>query len=400
MAHERLRPQFLFDEEKIKQLKQLAPECFEDGKINFETLRQNLGDWAQDEEDKDLEHFGLFWPGKRDARRIAALPPQGTLEPKYGEGLKADGTPDSDGVNDSKNIFIEGENLEVLKILQKSYAGKIKMIYIDPPYNTGKDFIYDDNFTEPVQEYLRRTGQTDEEGKPLTTNKLSDGRFHSKWLSMMYPRIKLAHRLLKSEGVMFISIGDNEFNHLKSLLDETFGPENFIATFIWNTDGHTDNQLEVKVNHEYILCYQRDCSYTALNSIIDPNTRKESNLHKGYAENSITKNGPKNPPSEITLPKGFPCVAKTLSLPKTKVPKAYFVEVGELGHINREVTKKYNVTYPVRLNDLEVKNGKLVKDLRVFAGWASADKLKAFIDGNFQPLIENDGETTFYLSSN
>ncbi len=206
MAHERLRPQFLFDEEKIRQLKQIAPECFEDGKINFETLRQNLGDWAQDDEEKDLEHFGLFWPGKRDARRIASIPPQGTLEPVYGEGLKADGTPDTDGVNDSKNIFIEGENLDVLKILQKSYAGKIKMIYIDPPYNTGNDFVYDDDFTEPLQEYLRRTGQVDEEGKPLTTNKRSDGRFHSKWLSMMYPRLTLARNLLSTDGLIFISI--------------------------------------------------------------------------------------------------------------------------------------------------------------------------------------------------
>ena len=107
-------------------MKQIVPECFEDGKINFETLRQNLGDWAQDEGDDELEHFGLFWPGKKDARKIAAIPPEGTLEPVYGEGLKADGTPDDDGVNDSKNIFIEGENLEVLKILQKSYANKVR----------------------------------------------------------------------------------------------------------------------------------------------------------------------------------------------------------------------------------------------------------------------------------
>lgn len=140
MSHEKLRPEFLFDELKIEKLKQIAPECIEDGKINFETLKQNLGEWAQDE-DGEVEHFGLFWPGKKDARRIAAIPPEGTLVPVYGEGLKTDGTPDKDGVNDSKNIFIEGENLEVLKILQKSYAGKIKMIYIDPPYNTGNDFL-------------------------------------------------------------------------------------------------------------------------------------------------------------------------------------------------------------------------------------------------------------------
>lgn len=259
MAHERLRPQFLFDEEKIKQMKQLAPECFEDGKINFETLRQNLGDWAQDEEDKDLEHFGLFWPGKRDARRIAALPPQGTLEPVYGEGLKADGTPDTDGVNDSKNIFIEGENLEVLKILQKSYAGKIKMIYIDPPYNTGNDFVYDDDFTEPLQEYLRRTGQVDEEGKPLTTNKRSDGRFHSKWLSMMYPRLKVARNLLRDDGVIFISIDDNEVHNLRIMLNEIFGEENFVGELVWKKKyiggKHARHFVDL---HEYVLVYSKD----------------------------------------------------------------------------------------------------------------------------------------------
>jgi adenine-specific DNA-methyltransferase len=399
MAHERIKPEFLFDEEKIKQLKQIAPECFEDGKLNFETLRQNLGDWVQEDEDGELEHFGLFWPGKKDARRIAATPPEGTLEPVYGEGLKADGTPDDDGVNDSKNIFIEGENLEVLKILQKSYANKIKMIYIDPPYNTGKDFVYDDVFTETLNDYLKRTGQVDEEGRALTTNKKSDGRFHSKWLSMMYPRLRLARNLLKEDGVIFVSIGDNEIQNLKNLLNEIFGEENFVGNFIWNTDGHTDNQLEVKTNHEYILCYQKDSTSRSLNNVIDPNTRAESNLHKGFAENSITKNGPKNPPSKIVLKKGFPCIVNSLDLPKSKVANDFFEEVKSTGHINREITKKYNATYPVRLDDIKVRNGKLTEDVEVFAGWANANKLKAFIQNNFEELVEEDGEITFYLSS-
>lgn len=258
MAHERIRPEFSFDEEKIKQLKQIAPECFEDGKINFETLRQNLGDWTQDEEDNELEHFGLFWPGKKDARRLASIPPEGTLEPVYGEGLKADGRPDEDGINDSKNIFIEGENLEVLKILQKSYANKIKMIYIDPPYNTGNDFVYDDDFTEPLQEYLRRTGQIDEEGKPMTTNKRSDGRFHSKWLSMIYPRLRLARNLLKDDGVIFVSIDDNEVHNLRALMNEVFGEENYISTIsvINNFKGRSDDKY-VATGHEYLLVYQK-----------------------------------------------------------------------------------------------------------------------------------------------
>ena len=256
MAHEKLRPEYVFDEEKITQLRQLAPECFEDGKINFTTLSQNLGDWRQDEEDPELEHFGLFWPGKRDARKAAAIPPEGTLEPVWGDGLKADGTPDTDGVNDSKNIFIEGENLEVLKLLQKSYAGKIKMIYIDPPYNTGNDFVYDDDFTEPLQEYLRRTGQVDEEGRAMTTNKRSDGRFHSKWLSMMYPRLRLARNLLREDGVIFVSIDDNEVHNLRAIMNEIFGEENFVAQFVWN-GGRKNDSKKVSVGHEYILSFEK-----------------------------------------------------------------------------------------------------------------------------------------------
>lgn len=399
MAHERLRPQYFFDQDRIDQLKQIAPECFEDGKINFETLRQNLGDWTQNEEDPELEHFGIFWPGKREARRAAALPPQGALEPVWGDGLKADGTPDIDGENDSKNIFIEGENLEVLKLLQKSYANKIKMIYIDPPYNTGKDFIYDDNFTEPIQEYLKRTGQLDSDNKPWTTNKKSDGRFHSKWLSMIYPRIKLAKNLLTHDGVIFVSIDDHEYNNLKSIMDEIFGAENFIANFIWNTDGHTDNQLEVKINHEYILAYKRNQNASVFNHIIDPNTRKESNLHKGFAENSITKNGHANPPSRVLLKKGFPCIVEELDLPKSKIDQNYFDEVDRIGHINREITKKYFATYPIRLNDIKVRNGILQNDVEVYSGWANVNKLKEFIDKGFKPILESDGNITFYLSS-
>jgi adenine-specific DNA-methyltransferase len=158
-------------------------------------------------------------------------------------------------VNDSKNIFIEGENLEVLKILQKSYAGKIKMIYIDPPYNTGNDFVYDDDFTEPLQEYLRRTGQVDEEGKPLTTNKRSDGRFHSKWLSMMYPRLRLARNLLRDDGVIFISIDDNEVHNLRSLMDELFGEENFNGTLVVKSTPNARNYGQIGKMHEYCLMY-------------------------------------------------------------------------------------------------------------------------------------------------
>lgn len=247
MPIEKLIPKFIFDEERIKQLKQIAPEAFADGKINWETLRESLG--GQLEEDgQDEEHFGLFWPGKRDARKIAALPSTGALVPDYGEGIEEDKT---------RNIFIEGENLEVLKLLQKSYADKIKLIYIDPPYNTGNDFVYEDDFKEPLDEYLRRTGQLDEEGKPFSTNSKTDGRFHSKWLSMMYPRLRLARNLLRNDGVIFISIDNNEMHNLKAICNEIFGEENFVECITWNKR-IPKNDKGIGSIHEYILIYVKD----------------------------------------------------------------------------------------------------------------------------------------------
>lgn len=250
MPHERLRPSFTLDEEKLRQLKEIAPEAFSDGKINWGVLKEALGEYLEDE-GVEAEHFGLFWPGKREARKLASIPSKGTLIPAKGEGINEDKT---------KNIFIEGENLEVLKLLQKSYAGKIKMIYIDPPYNTGNDFIYDDNFTEPLEEYLKYTGQMDEEGKLLTTNKRADGRFHSKWLSMMYPRLRLARNLLKEDGIIFISIDDNEATHLKKACDEIFGEENYLNTFCWvnNLKGRQISGSGAAKTYEYVLVYAKN----------------------------------------------------------------------------------------------------------------------------------------------
>lgn len=258
MPHERLRPGFAFTAERIEELRRVVPEAFADGKVNWTALREALGDWTEDEGD-NTEHFGLTWPGKRDARRMAALPSQGTLVPMPGEGVDEETT---------KNIFIEGDNLEVLKLLQKSYAGRVKMIYIDPPYNTGNDFIYEDDFKEPIETYLRRTGQLGEDDKPLSTNTRADGRFHSKWLSMMYPRLLLARRLLADDGVMFVSIDDNESANLRILLDSVFGPENHLGTFIWRKKYTLSFTAEDKISiHEYIHAYRR--SSGALD-LVDP----------------------------------------------------------------------------------------------------------------------------------
>ena len=389
MPISKLRPAFTFTEDRLRELQAVVPEAFADGKINWDTLREALGETLEDE---SQEHFGLFWPGKREARRLAAMPSKGTLIPQPGAGVDEDNT---------HNLFIEGDNLEVLKLLQKSYAGRVKMIYIDPPYNTGKDFIYSDDHTEPLDSYLRRTNQTDEEGQLLTSNPKASGRFHSFWLNMMYPRLKLAKELLQEDGVIFVSIGDNEVHHLKMLMNEIFGEEKFIAQFIWNTEGHTDNQFQVKVNHEYILLYTKSTEDISLGFVVDPNTRDQSNLWKGFAENSITKNGPANPQSEVILPVGFPCTEKKLKLYPTDAPSAFYKEIQNLGYITRAITQKYDVSYPIRKDAIIVKDGVLTQPCRVLSGWANVNKLKEFIGNNCEPMKDETGDTMrFYLSEN
>jgi len=245
MTIEKLRPAFTFTEDRLRQLQQIVPEAFADGKINWEALRQALGEHLEDDAQ---EHFGLTWPGKREARRLAALPPQGTLVPAPGEGIDEATT---------HNLFIEGENLEVLKLLQKSYAGRVKLIYIDPPYNTGNDFVYEDDYSEPLEAYLKRTGQMDEAGRMLTTNPRASGRFHSRWLSMIYPRLLLARQLLREDGVIFVSIDDNEVHHLRLVMNEVFGEENFVVQIPWQSRLSVQNDTDISVNHEYIIAYAK-----------------------------------------------------------------------------------------------------------------------------------------------
>lgn len=244
MPHEKLRPRSAFTAERIEELRRVVPEALADGKINWGALRDVLGEWTEDEGEA-AEHFGLSWPGKREARRAASIPSRGTLVPAPGEGVDEEKT---------KNFLIKGDNLEVLKLFQKSYAGRIKMIYIDPPYNTGNDFIYEDDFREPIDAYLSRTGQAGEDLKPLTTNTRADGRFHSKWLSMMYPRLRLARQLLVDTGALFMSIDDTEVAHARLILNEIFGEENFVAQLVWEKSKKGDAKL-IAVVHEYVLVY-------------------------------------------------------------------------------------------------------------------------------------------------
>lgn len=230
--------------DRLKALEQVVPEAFADGKINWDRLREVLGEDL--EEGGCEEYFGLNWPGKREARQRAAIPSRGTLVPVPGEGVNEDQT---------ENLFIEGDNLEVLKLLQKSYAGKIKMIYIDPPYNTGNDFIYNDDFTDPLEAYLKYTGARGEGGELLTTNTRADGRFHSKWLNMMYPRLLLARRLLKSDGIIVIHIDEHEYSNLQIIMNEIFGEENNLGTIIWDKRNPKGDARGVAHQHEYIIIY-------------------------------------------------------------------------------------------------------------------------------------------------
>ena len=234
-------------EGKRQELLRLFPEIrTEGGKLDFERLKLALGESV----DVGKERYGMTWPGKADCFKTIQMPSLATLRPCPEESVNFDTT---------ENLIIEGDNLEVLKLLQKSYLGKIKMIYIDPPYNTGNDFIYPDNYSESLQTYLEYTGQVDAEGKKFSTNAETDGRFHSKWLNMMYPRLYLARNLMREDGVIFITIDDNEVDNLQKLCAEVFGEENFVAQIVWEKIYTTKNDSSLfSTCHDYVLCYARN----------------------------------------------------------------------------------------------------------------------------------------------
>ena len=233
-------------EEKRARLKRLFPEVFTGDRIDFEQLRRVLGDWVE----PGKERYGLNWPGKAECMKIIQAPSIATLKPARDESVDFDHT---------ENLFIEGDNLEVLKLLQKAYFGKVKMIYIDPPYNTGKEFIYPDKYQDNLDTYLAYTGQVDDEGKRFATNTDAGGRFHANWLNMMYPRLYLAKNLLREDGVIFISIDDNEQANLKFLCDQIFGEENFVAALSvqLNPRGRHLDKFIAKT-HETIIIYAKN----------------------------------------------------------------------------------------------------------------------------------------------
>ena len=199
-------------QDQVDRLREIFPEAFSEGRVDFDKLRATLGEIV----DEQPERYQFTWAGKRDGIRLLQTPTRATLVPCREESVAFDST---------QHAFIEGDNLEVLKLLYKAYFGRVKMIYIDPPYNTGKDFIYPDNYADPLATYLQITGQQDAEGNLLTSNPETSGRYHSRWLSMMYPRLFLARQLLREDGVIFVSIDDHEVHNLRMLMNEVYGEE-------------------------------------------------------------------------------------------------------------------------------------------------------------------------------
>lgn len=229
-------------EENIAKLKEIFPDVFEEGKIDFDKLQQVLGNYIEDEN----ERYNFSWNGKGRSLRLAQSPSTGTLRPCKEESKNWDTT---------ENLYIEGDNLEVLKLLQKSYHGKIKMIYIDPPYNTGKDFVYPDDYRDNMQNYLELTGQVDGEGKKISTNSESNGRYHTNWLNMMYPRLRLARNLLADDGVIMIHIDEHEVNNAQKLCNEIFGENNELGTIIWDKRNPKGVVAGVAYQHESIIVF-------------------------------------------------------------------------------------------------------------------------------------------------
>jgi len=239
-------------------LKQIFPQIFEDNKINFDKLRALLSGEIIEKED---DRFYFNWAGKSNLYKLIQAPAYGTLKPDKERSVDFDNT---------ENIVIVGENLETLKLLLKPYFGKVKMIYIDPPYNTGKDFIYRDNFTQPLKDYLEKTGQIDSEGKKLTTNTEASGRYHSDWLNFMYPRLFLARSLLRDDGVIFVSIDDHEVHHLRMIMDEIFGEENFVDQVIRKTKSFDRDKSakEFQKIYDLILVYSKNKNLFKMKQII------------------------------------------------------------------------------------------------------------------------------------
>lgn len=303
----------------------------------------------------------LQWIGKEKVVNHHQDVPFRVLEHKY--GFTAD-YGSQDVQTNSGNKIIHGDNLEALKALLPKYEGRIRCIYIDPPYNTGNEnWRYNDNVNDPkIKKWLGEV--VGKEGEDLSR--------HDKWLCMMYPRLRLLHKLLSEDGLIFISIDDHEYQNLKIICDEIFGRRNFVTNFTWRTEGNFDNQAKIKINHEYILCFSKNSDLFDFPELIDPNIGEDSKLFNSEIRNTIVKNGPKNPISEITLPVGFPV------------------------DFQDGVIKARTDSWPHYLQDAVVKNHKLANSVIVRSGWSSKKIFTNFIENEFQAIKDTKGQNTTF----
>ena len=356
MAIEKLNLRADSQDECFAQLKQLYPELFSDGNLNIEVLKEACG--LETEEDG---YYGLYWPGKNEAKRLARKEASGTLEPVEGDGVNEDTT---------HNIYIEGDNLEVLRILKQSYKGRVKMIFIDPPYNTGEDFIYPDNYKMPIEEYLMITGQIDENGKKLVSNTKANGAFHKNWLSMIYSRLLVAKELLAEDGIIFITIDDNEQSNLKLICDEIFGEANKAYPLIWPLPRGINAGLVAKA-HETIIAFTKNIDLMQnFNSL---KTEESFSI-----ERCNKKIDSRHPISTITFPKGIRYEGKDIVLK------------GEIGD-----SEKIYID-----GEMFFKNGELQKSVSLSAGWTMKDMIESWLNGNTVYDTKGQKIVKFYFKEN
>jgi adenine-specific DNA-methyltransferase len=364
--------------ENLAALKALFPQAFAEGGIDFETLRELLGD-AVNEGD---ERYGLNWSGKRQARRLALTPSLGTLRPAVADSVDWKTT---------KNLMIEGDNLEVLKLLQKSYASQVKLIYIDPPYNTGNDFVYPDDYSDSLGNYMRRTGQADPEGNKNTSNPESSGRYHSDWLNMMLPRLMLARGLLRDDGVLFLSCDETELGNIRLMADSIFGGENHVADLVWAAGRKNDARL-ISISHEYIVCYVKNADRLRADGI--EWRRRKGGLDAIYAHHKklVAELGADYPAISLRMKSWFK------SLPADDPAKAHshYSSVDKTGlYFPDNISwpggggPKYEVLHPVTGRPVKVPSrGWMTSDPEKMARWIAEDRVHFGQDENSVPCIK------------
>lgn len=372
-----------FRTELAKQLEQLLPEAIADGKVDVAKLKELLAEDAGDTN----ERFGLFWPGKKSAMRAAQEPTTATLKPAKELSKDWDAT---------QNIFIEGDNLEVLKVLQKQYHNAIKMIYIDPPYNTGKDFVYPDNFQEGLQNYLEFSRQVDEGNKKISTNTETSGRYHSNWLNMMYPRLKLARNLLTDDGAIFISIDENEASNLKKLCDEVFGENNFISQAGWQKVYSPKNQARYLSNdYEFVFVYARNIGKFEVGLLprTDEMNARYSNPDNdprgSWKSGDLVASGVRTDGDYMVT---NPYNRKEYTVPSGKHWAVSRATMQEMLQDNRISFGKNNDSFPSSKQFLsEVKQGRVASSLLSYKDYGHTDEAKK----DFIKLFGEEGRTIF-----